>query len=368
MREPPLIPRPSHSGTILPSVGQLPRLSIQDSLFPPNEAVLNLKGYSIADLRHVYTSDRIGLHGQPMDFSGAEDYMKRVDAEVRKAYYSKNLTTMNTYDPTVAAAVRSCYLQHPSTGAAFRALGLPETFITGACIPWWNECAAHESDITVARDSVLVKIAPRHSIETQLRRSGYDIPVKNISVGGVVVTAPSERHPRGEIILGLRGGLTARNIFHIPAGALKLTDEILQGKHTMADFLLKVELKEEFGIEPAHITALRPLARYSDASIGLDVYYTFATELRISSAELDSAWRANTNPDKQEHQALVAVDARPEHVASFIKRWYRGKAQNIVDRPDSDRCLLHAAAVAMAVYAELDPQQLLRPLCKEHEV
>lgn len=350
------------------SVAKLAAVSIVDSLLPPHEPVQDLTGYSTSTLRHVYTPDRLGIHGRPMDFRCAEDRLKEVDTQVRMEYQREYAAPMNTYDPAVAAAVRHRYWENPSTAAAFEALGLPTELIRAAYIPWWNERAAHESKVSVTSDAFIVEIAPRHSIETQLRRSGYDIPVRNISVGGVVVTPPSEPHPCGEIVLGLRGGLTARNTFHIPAGALRLTDELICGRHSIADVLRGTELHEEFGIKPSHITSLRPLARYSDASIGLEVYYTFAATLNLSFNDLLSVWRANKNADKQEHQFLIAVDARAEHVVSFITQWYRGKARNTADRPDSERCLLHAAAVAMAVYAGVDPQKLLRPLCRERDV
>lgn len=350
------------------SEGKLAPISIVDSLFLPHEPVRDLTGYSIDAIRHVYTPDRIGLHGQQMDFRRAEELLTEVDSEVRARYFARTAVTMNMYDPAVAAAVRPRYWEHPSTATAFRALGLPTEFISRAYIPWWNERAAHESGVIISPDRIIVEIAPRHSIETQLRRSGCDIPVRNISVGGLVITAPSEEHPCGEIILGLRGGLTARNTFHIPAGALKLTDELMRGTKSMADYLIDAELYEEFGIRPLHISSLRPLARYTDASGGLEVYYTFTARLNLSFDELCAAWSANHHEDRQEHQALIAVDARPAQVVSFITKWYRGKARDTNDRPDSERCLLHAAAVAMAVYAGVDPQKLLRPLCRADEV
>ncbi|MBN2368049.1 hypothetical protein JXC34_03445, partial [Candidatus Woesearchaeota archaeon] len=192
---------------------------------------------------------------------------------------------------------------------------------------------------------------PRHSLETQLMRQGVSRPVKNVSVGGIILTSPEKNAPKGYLVLGVRGGAAFPNTYHINAGALKATDGFKKGLSSVYDVFRTEELEREFGLSSDELDYVHVHSRIYDPVIDKGPMYVFCVQTNLIKDELYERWQNNLDPDKSEHDSPHFILAGKKSVADFVRQTYKGVVRNKQDRVDSERYLLSPGAFTLAAYA-----------------
>ncbi len=243
--------------------------------------------------------------------------------------------------------VRHRYWYDSRFKRALELLGFDDFFVPRILLPWWNEIAANEIAHKIEDSNPTVYISPRHSFETQLVRSGVEIPITSVSVGGIIETTD------GLIVIGLRGGVAFPNTYHINAGALGITDGIKTGAESIYDFYRKKELLAEFGLSDDCIVSATVLSRIVDYSIENGTMYVFYIKTNLTFNELELRYRNNKDIDRGEHTRLVPIARVEEEIIRFIKEHYRGVVANREDRKDYERYLLHPGALALLSCTEV---------------
>jgi len=318
-----------------------------------------------AQLMHVYSEQRVNSQGEQIPFDEITAHLASLRTAVEAWYEQETCQKMNTYAlGDKIDAVRTQFWRDERFREAFRLLELDyDKDHTKATIPWWNEVAAGELDYREYPDihGVGLVIGPRHSLETQLMRSGIPRPVKNISVGGIIVT--TEPDSIGYAVLGLRGGAAYANTYHINAGALMATEGFKRGLQTVYDIFRQKELLPEFGIADRDVVSAQLGSRIYDHVIDKGPMYVFVVKTHLTKKELHERWKANLDPDKAEHDEPVYISDNPYAVQAFIRENYRGVVVNR-KRADHERYLLHPGALALAAYSGM-PVSELRTLFTE---
>ena len=339
-----------------------------DSIF--HDDVIQVYPWPVApaQVMHVYSSNRKNSVGEQYDFDRIVSLLSSLRADVETWYKQETgKEKMDTYSlEEMAAAVREKFWHDARFKEAFTLLELDwEKDHQKATIPWWNEVAAGELDHRLYPDmhGVGIVFGPRHSLETQLMRSGIERPIKNVSVGGIIVTAPEEGTSTHEIVLGLRGGAAYSNTYHINAGALMATAEFRTGLQTVYDLFRQKELLPEFGIADTDVVAARLHSRIYDPVIDRGPMYVFVVETKLRKNEIHARWEKNLNPDKKEHDAPLYLPNTADAINEFIRANYRGVVANRI-RADHERYLLHPGALALASYSRM-PIAELRSLFRE---
>ena len=148
-------------------------------------------------------------------------------------------------------------------------------------------------------------------------------------------------------MIGLRGGASYQNTYHINAGALKATEPFKKGLVTAYDIFRQEELIKEFGIRDEDIASAVLHSRIYDYVIDKGPTYVFKVNVKVNREQLLNRWRSNLDPDKQEHDSPVFIPNAAADIRLFIKQNYRGV---VVSRPrkDEDRYLLHPGALSLA--------------------
>lgn len=347
---------------LLSSMTDLDTIFRDDSIFRYPWSV------SPAQMMHVYSPTRNNSEGKPYDFDRVVALLFSLRTDV-EAWYCKETgkDKMDTYSlGNMADAVRAQFWNDDRFKEAFNLLGLNwEQDHTKATIPWWNEVAAGELDHRLYPEmhGVGLVFGPRHSLETQLMRGGVSRPIQNVSVAGIIVTAPKIGSSLGDVVLGLRGGAAYSNTYHVNAGALMATPEFRKGLQTVYDIFRQKELLPEFGITDKDVAAARLHSRVYDPVIDKGPMYVFVVETKLKKAELHERWEKNLDADKKEHDAPVYLPNTLEAVHDFIRANYRGIVADR-KRGDDERYLLHPGALALASYSGM-PIAELRTLFRE---
>ena len=336
-----------------------------DKIFAP-EVIDRFEPPVSADkLTHTYNDVRLDSKGQPYDFPRITSLLGGLRSDVAAWYTKESGNEFNTFKlGEMINPVREKFWSDPRFAEAFTLLNLDYNDRQKATIPWWNEVAAGELGYEHKGEGIHVNFAPRHSLETQLMRAGIERPVKNVSVGGLIFTAPENGAPDGYVVIGLRGGASYSNTWAINAGALKVSDEFKQGKTSIYDVFNAMELAPEFGLTPTDVTDSRLHHRYFCHVIDKGPAYVFAVKTPFTKQQLHHKWEQNLDPDKAEHDAPVFIPANPDEVNVFIREHYRGTVANRDGRKDDERYLLHPSALSLAAWSGM-PLDELRSLYRE---
>ncbi len=309
-------------------------------------------GLPIDRLVHRYEAVRLDSRGDPIDFAQVSRLLAAVRSDVEAWYGQKTKSAMNTYAlGEYAQPVRERFWDDARFAHAFSILELPYDKRQLATIPWWNEIAGGELGFEYDGTTALLSLGPRHSLETQLMRAGIPRPVKNVSVGGIILSKPER-----QMILGLRGGGAYSNTYHINAGALMVTQDFKEGLTTIFDHFRDGELTPEFGIMPEQIVSVGLGSRIVDEGTDKGTMYTFHVYTNLTARQLMRQWETNLDADRGEHDSPLLL--AESEVARFIRANYRGIVANRQDRQDSERYLLHPGALALAAFAGMQPSEL----------
>ena len=311
------------------------------------------------NLRHEYHSERFDTEGRKIDFEEVQRTLASLISDVDALHIEQIGQPMDTYNlRELLVPVQNKFWTDSRFESAFKLLGLPYEKRECVRIPWWNVIAGGELEHMVNSGGIQVKLGPRHSYETQLIRSGYQLPIKSVSVGGLILS------DEGHLVVGLRGGKTLPNTYHINAGALRVTDGLKTGKQSIYDIFRLAELEPEFGIQDNDVKEATIHSRIMDYSIERGPMYNFLVRTNLSRAELKQRWERNPDEDKDEHQEIVFVPANPKDVNRFIREHYVGICENTLDRRENERHLLHPGALSLAAFSGM-PISELRQLYRE---
>jgi len=308
-------------------------------------------------LRHEFKDTRKKADGSPILFREAVVLLDSLKGDVANWYKSETGIPFNPYQlGTMTDRVRERFFTDKRFAEAFVCLGLPLAHLTIPRIPWWNELAANETGHSVSGSGALITIGLRHSLETQLHRAGVKMGILSVSVAGVIETADDY------VVIGLRGGVNFPNTYHVNAGALGVTPDLISGAGSIYDFYKSQELKSEFGLDAPHICGAYLLSRIFDlASGGEGPHYVFHIATTLSLSELNVAYAVNQDEDKGEHTRLVGIKKDDASIMAFISSHYRGRVANRENRPNEARLLLPPGALALLSYTSL-PLEVLEPL------
>lgn len=328
----------------------------RQKLFAPDVMLRYPKGTPAENLRHSYMPVRQGKHGRPIRFNDVHSMLEGVKRDV-KAWYGvfSDKPFDNYHLGDMIQQVRMRFWTDPRFKDAFDRLGLDCADIEKVALPWWNEIAANEFAHKIEAGEPHVVIGPRHSFETQLVRRGVEMSVRSVSVEGIIETSD------GFIVIGLRGGATFPNTYHlITAGALNLSAGIIGGTSTIYRTYSESELPEELGVTVADVASATILSRIMDYAVEMGPAYVFHVKMRLTLEELQKKFEANSAVDKAEHQCLVSMPANENGIMGFLQDHYKGLVANRQDRPDSERVLHHSGALALLSFTGLPVSELER--------
>jgi len=332
-----------------------------DKVYTDSNITIYPKGMSVDGLRHTFQAERIGEDGNPTPFDEVVSFINESHTDVKAWYESTKGRPFDRFNLGAdLAEVREKSWAHPAFKEAFRLLGLNhETNHRQINLPWYNELSMGELSHQVLGLESIVTFAPMHSFEIQLQRNGIKVPVNGCSVDGIIITAPDSNSSNGYVAVGIRGGSSFPNTYHVvAAGGLKGTPELKRGEESIYDVFRRTELAAELGdFTDERIVQARPLARNVEHIINKGgVTYLFKVRTNLSKEEIENFWV--TAKDKKEHTGIVFVPAHSDAVNDFIAQNYRGIVANKQDRPDSERYLLSPGALDLAAYAGMKPNKL----------
>ncbi len=340
---------------INPEVRQLAELKAR--LFP-SDVVRSFPGLSAVDLKHVCLEQREDHRVKGVNIRAAQTLLLQAKREINHWYRQTYGKPFNSFElgEERSAVVRK-YHEHWNFKKACQTLGLSSDQASQIALPWWTEIACSE----VALDSsACATLAPRHSYETLMMRLGATFPIRNVSVFGIIRSAPDADSPTGHLMFGLRGGLSYPGTHHVNAGALAMTGRLRSGHALIYDHF-RAELGAEFGLRNSHIESATFLGRIFDGAIENGACYTFEVTTRATKGDLYNLWKLNKNRDKGEHTKPVFLPADSENVKKFLADRYRGLVGNKKDRSEHEAYILHPGAIALATAADV-PLDYLKDL------
>jgi len=326
-------------------------MTVRQKLFAPEVLIRYPAGTKPEQLRHIYNSSRNGRDGKPMPFAKVVVLLDQVKQDVKDWYKRETGKDFDSYHlGDMLVPVRQKFWTDPRFIEAFTSLGLDLRHIDKAFTPWWNELATTELDHQLTADGAIVTVGRLHSLETQLARSGLELPIRSVSVAGIIETTD------GFLAIGLRGGVSFPNTYHVTAGSLGLTPGIQDGTQSIYDFFKQKELLLEFGVPQENISSSRVISRVVNLHPEVCPMYVFLINVGMPFVQLQGLYERNKDEDKGEHTRLVAIPKRD--VMAFIEQHYRGVAANKYDRTDSERVLLHHGALALLSYTDYPISEL----------
>ncbi|MBU1887121.1 MAG: hypothetical protein ABIJ10_05065 [Candidatus Micrarchaeota archaeon] len=329
-------------------------------LFSQDKVVLIAPNTSARALIHIVsTSSRRTASGSIIPFENFRNaflHIEGIRRDVSSWYKKETGEEMNTYElGDLFNTVRARFRNHENFRRALSLLCINRNDADKIVIPWWNEIAASEvrCDISPDLESQSIALEPRHSYETQLVRSGVDIPgISSISVYGVILTSDNQ------LILTLRAGVSYPNTYHLPAGALGLTDDMINQRESIYDFFLREELQREVGIQLTDVNSAHFIARIFDPTIDKGSGYVFLVRTGLTATEVGECYASNKDLDKGEHSKLIPIHATNEAILSFIRAHYKGAVENRRDRSDDEQYLLHPGALCLVAFMRQNPDVL----------
>jgi len=316
-------------------------------IFSPNVIIRYPAGLKPEQLKHVFDpSGRKTVGGKAIDFRRVALLLEGANNDVVQNYEKEFGIKFDKYKLGERTGwVQAQFHEDARFLEAINLLGHSEQQAQLIKLPWWNEVACSEVGHKRRGGVVTITIAPRHSYETQLMREDVQIGgVQNVSVAGIAITTD------GWIAIGLRKGASYSNTYHINAGALGLTEGIMDGSQSIYQFFLEKEQRAEFGTRMESIEKVELGSRVVDRVLDKGTMYVFNVGVNVTFDELQKQYEGNMDEDKGEHTRLVAIRDSPEAIWKFVEQHYRGDVQSRDDRKDSERFLLHPGALALVAH------------------
>lgn len=333
------------------------------------------EGTSITQLHHEFLSERKNALGDVVSTDGfyqIKEELAFLDKEVMAWHLDTYGSELNKFGKGAEVeASKERYRNDTRFKKAFDLFGVDwGQHNTKIYIPWWNEVGASQiSHEQLPDGGYKASFVPMHPFELQLVKRGLDLPVKTTSTLGVLVAAPDETSREGYIVLGVRTGSGHANTYHVvPAGYLQASGEFIRGEATIYDGFVKDEVTPESGLTKNDISDVNPLAIVRDYIISNGgPEYTFLLQSKLNKEQILQKWREHEGAkDCHEHAEFVFVPAKKEAVNDFIAKNYVGSVANRPDRKDSERYILHPAALALASYSGM-PLSTLKSYCNGQE-
>ncbi len=320
------------------------------------------KETTIAKLTHSYTEDRLNKQGNRIDFAKLKQVLTSLKHDVEAWYHAETgKQKMDTFAlGDLQNEVKNRFYSDSKFQEAFSLLGVNyDEHHKKIYIPWWNEIGAGEQSHKVLEEGVANSVfVPMHSFETQLNKKGLELGVNATSTDGLLVTSDNY------IALGVRAGSGHPNTYHIiPAGYLQAKDSLRNGLTTIYQGFVEDELTPESGVTQEDIVYARPLSRVHDFIISNGgPEFIFYVQTELSKEQLVERWKDSRTKHKAEHSSIEFVPANPDAVNDFLAKNYKGFVVNKLDRKDSERYILHPAALALASYSGM-PLSELKKYC-----
>ncbi len=304
------------------------------------------------------TSDKIKYTFNPdarqiteLEFNIAKKLIKNLTSELIEWYVSKFDKPFNPYKlGTDFQTVQKQFWNSSKFKSALELLKIPLSKKEKIYLPWWNELACAELNHKYNETEVNLNLTLRHSYETQLIRSGELFPIKSVSVGGLILTKDNQ------LLIGIRGGNTYPNTYHINAGSMSLTKGMKLNNESIFELFYNTELNPEMGIEKEDIANSFIYSRIMDYAIENGPMYNFLVKTNLSSKELSNKWKNNVHSDKQEHKEIFFINSESESINYFIKTNYRGAETSLQN--NSGKPLLHSGALCLASVSGMSLNEL----------
>jgi len=313
-------------------------------------------------LVHDYSELGENFSGKQTNFEKINEYLKINKHHMEMGYINKVGKEMDTYNlGDGVEEVRENFRGSVLFKKACFELGLKKEHFDKISLPWWIEINAGEFKYELTDNIAKVSLRPMHSFQTQLSRQGIGNPIKSIGIDGLVFAAPDSESENGYITLGVRGGASYPNTYHVvAAGTLSITDKIKTGEQSIQNLWEESELRPELGnLLEKRILSVRPSARIIDHLLNNgNSTYVFSAQTDLTRDEITQLWVENKSPDQKEHNSLFFIPATPEDVNKFILANYYGKVENRNWRKDADRVLLPNAALDLASFSGMNPKEL----------
>src|SRR3989344_2965948 len=236
--------------------------------------------------------------------------------------------------------------------------------------PWYNEImtgeekyenvfgSKYDDSLHTRTEYTNVDLVQLHSLELQLNREGFIIPVKPVSTDGIIITSPDDKSEKGYIVFGVRGGGSYPNTYHtVGAGGLSVSDALKERKESIEEAFVRGELIPELGERLNGVSSVRSIGRTEDWLLGTgNITYVFQVNTELSKEQVTKSWV--TAKDAKEHRELVFIPNNSNGVERFLRENFRGVVENRINRTDNERVLLNPGALDLAVYAGIEPAQL----------
>ncbi len=333
-------------------------METNESILFGDEIITVYNSLDVSELTHTYSPRASGERGG-IDFNNAHQILDSLDRDVRNWYKERYKEDMDTYHlGEKFETVQQKYRDDGRFTEALQILEIPSEQVENIRIPWWNEIAGDEIGYERKDDGVHIQIGPRHSYETQCIRNGFKRSISSLSVAGIILSAPEGKSQERFIAIGIRGGKSYRNTYHINAGALGITPEFARYEHSMYDVFKQLELVKEFGIQDRDIDRACVHSRIMDYSIENGPMYNFLVETNLTRNQIHEKWKTNFDPDKAEHQNILFIPANAGSIKNFVLHNYKGHCDSKMERTNDHRFLLHPGALALAAYSGMSSADL----------
>jgi len=338
-------------------------VDLVDKAYAPKVIQHFPEGTTDESFSHSYSEQRHNAGGHVIPFDLVSDFISEAREKVSNWYREKTGQEFNNYNlGDLTQETREQFWQNPSFNKAIKILGYePSEIREGINLPWWDELLAGEGHCEVIQDKyVHSDFAPMHSFELQLRRAGIETPLSAVGIDGVVLTTPDAESQTGYIPIGIRGGSSYPNTYHLLAtGSLKATEGFKQGTQSITQVFKEEELLPEVGdLQDSAIKSIKPIARVEDYLLNNSPTYVFQVNTNLSQEGIKDLWLKNEGEDKGEFRDIFFIPADRASVKDFLNENYIGAVENKQDRTDEKRILLPPGALDLAAFAGITPQEL----------
>jgi hypothetical protein len=326
-----------------------PDLDKDQRLFPLDVVTLATQfNNSLSIINNLQVQESI------QDAGKAIKLIDEIQQDVRIQYQEKFGTAFDRFKlGDNFETAREMFLQHKKFDAILDLLKIDKELKDNIRLPWWSETSLVELGYRIHGSVIGAYLRPAHSYHVQLLRAGINPHnISPVSVSGLLVTPGTKKEPNGHLVLGLRGGSSFPNTYHLIAGAAKFEPNLT----SLQEIFEQTELYEEVGLHEGTY-AITPVARFVDSGLAKppgDIHYFFEVKTSLLPHELEKTWNANNHPDKTEHNGLVFIPHTTEAIENFIRKNYKGISVNDRKRTPENAELLHPAALALIAYAGLD--------------
>ncbi len=350
---------PQQSGR---SIGSVETLStgnfelVRERLFPES-AIQTFKDIPAELLQHRFSNGRLNSRSEQIDFAQVTDLLQKLNIDVQKWYEAKFSRAFNSYELGACIdEVRQKFYTDPRFQLACAHLEITKEQYSAIRLPWWNVMGLAETGFDSSQ--LRAELGPRHSYETQIMRAGFALPIRNVSVAGLILTRPEQEGASPQVMIGLRAGNSFPMTYHLFAGALRATPGMISGSDSIFDTYVRTELLNELSLAMTDIVQARLQAHLYETAIENGAYYVFRIDTGLKKEQLMARWMRNQHVDRAEHSNAIFLDCTREEIFNFLESSYRGLVKDDPARTAERAFTLHPTALALASLAGIDAAEV----------